>query len=161
MKYSLNTILKNFKFFSKKCLESLYQGIYIIQRKMMIKLEHRFKKMPSAKIDYLHYLYKNIVAKLNTIDAKVIEWKITSRILKVCRAAGVKARTRSIYIKSLKGQEKYNKRLREPEKHNRLYFEHWKFSGFWNSDMLEVKKWVRAKNLKKKNCKNHRKARRE
>lgn len=42
MKYSLNTILKKFKFFSKNCLESLYQGIYIIQRKMMIKLEHRF-----------------------------------------------------------------------------------------------------------------------
>lgn len=69
----LKHFLKNFKFFSKKCLESLYQGIYIIQRKMMIKLEHRFKKMPSAKIDYLHYLYKNIVAKINTIDAKVIE----------------------------------------------------------------------------------------
>lgn len=29
--------------------------------------------MPSAKIDYLHYLYNNIVAKINTIDAKVIE----------------------------------------------------------------------------------------
>ena len=46
--------------------------VYILQRKMMIKLEHRSKKMPSAKIDIVITFIKISWRKLTRGTQKLL-----------------------------------------------------------------------------------------